>query len=298
MASSEIFQRQRQLLQFWNNGAKKIFMAIFLIGSRFQMKKPRLRSSKICFWFLKKAGIKSASELAAFYELLGDAEQQYKWTFVCSIVCKDPLRSYSADYMELKAKGIRGDQIDTARTEAIQIVTNQIAKSSIPSGSVPSLVKSRKSYKAGRLRAVLIGNTSYANFVDLETPIRDIRAIGNLLTEKYQASVRYVENGTRAEIIKELAELSSYAKPNDRVLIYFAGHGELVNKEEEGYWLPTDADADIDTNWISNSYVKRKVRSLAADNVLIVADTCFSGAMTRGISLNECCLTRCHSKIS
>ena len=229
----------------------------------------------------------SASELAAFYELLGDAEQQYKWTFVCSIVCKDPLRSYSADYMELKAKGIRGDQIDTARTEAIQIVTNQIAKSSIPSGSVPSLVKSRKSYKAGRLRAVLIGNTSYDNFVDLETPIRDIRAIGNLLTEKYQASVRYVENGTRAEIIKELAELSSYAKPNDRVLIYFAGHGELVNKEEEGYWLPTDADADIDTNWISNSYVKRKVRSLAADNVLIVADTCFSGAMTRGISLRE-----------
>ena len=189
--------------------------------------------------------------------------------------------------MELKAKGIRGDQIDTARTEAIQIVTNQIAKSSIPSGSVPSLVKSRKSYKAGRLRAVLIGNTSYDNFVDLETPIRDIRAIGNLLTEKYQASVRYVENGTRAEIIKELAELSSYAKPNDRVLIYFAGHGELVNKEEEGYWLPTDADADIDTNWISNSYVKRKVRSLAADNVLIVADTCFSGAMTRGISLRE-----------
>ena len=29
------------------------------------------------------------------------------------------------------------------------------------------------------------------------------------------------------------------------------------------------------------------MRSLAADNVLIVADTCFSGAMTRGISLNE-----------
>jgi len=229
----------------------------------------------------------SASELAAFYELLGDAEQQYKWTFVCSIVCKEPLRSDYADYMELKAKGIRGDQINTARTEAIQIVTNQIAKSSTYSGSVPSLVKSRKNYNAGRLRAVLIGNTSYENFADLETPIRDIRAVGYLLTEKYQASVRYVENGTRAEIIKALAELSSYAKPNDRVLIYFAGHGELVNEEDEGYWLPIDAEVDIDTNWISNSYIKRKVRSLVAKNVLIVADTCFSGAMTRGVSLTE-----------
>ena len=86
---------------------------------------------------------------------------------------------------------------------------------------------------------------------------------------------------------QQLSELGSAVLPNDRVLIYFAGHGELVNKEEEGYWLPTDADSDIDTNWISNSYVKRKVRSLAADNVLIVADTCFSGAMTRGIFLNE-----------
>ena len=35
------------------------------------------------------------------------------------------------------------------------------------------------------------------------------------------------------------------------------------------------------------AYLKRKIRSLPADNVLIVADTCFSGAMTRGISLNE-----------
>ena len=40
---------------------------------------------------------------------------------------------------------------------------------------------------------------------------------------------------------------------------------------------------DIDANWISNSYVKRKVLALPSENVLIIADTCFSGAMTQGI---------------
>ena len=52
-------------------------------------------------------------------------------------------------------------------------------------------------------------------------------------------------------------------------------------------WLPRDADLEEDTNWISNSYLKRKLKSLKANNIIIIADSCFSGKLLRGLSINE-----------
>ena len=92
------------------------------------------------------------------------------------------------------------------------------------------------------------------------------------------------EQATRAGVEDALGQFLASSCPQDRVIIYFAGHGELKEEEEEGYWLPTDAQVGIDVNWISNSYIKRKVKSFKAQNVLIIADTCFSGAMTRGLN--------------
>lgn len=230
----------------------------------------------------------AASELAAFSELIGDKEKQFKWTFVCSIVCDEYLREISSDYLKLKSKGIRGDKLTNARNEAIEIVKLQFAKSGPTSLSLP-VEKQRSSqvYEAGRLYALLIGNSNYQHYLNLDTPVKDIRAVGRVLGERYQASITYLENVTRSEIVQAFSNLNRKVGKADRVLIYFAGHGELVEDEEEGYWLPTDADEDNDANWISNSYVKRKVRALPSENVLIIADTCFSGAMTRGINLTE-----------
>ena len=47
----------------------------------------------------------------------------------------------------------------------------------------------------------------------------------------------------------------------------------------------TDVKLDLeeDTNWISNSYLKRKLKSLKANNIIIIADSCFSGSLLRGI---------------
>ena len=70
----------------------------------------------------------AASELAAFAKLVGDDEEQFKWTFVCSIVCDEELRGISSDYLVLKSKGIRGDKLTKARNKAIEIVKLQFAK--------------------------------------------------------------------------------------------------------------------------------------------------------------------------
>ncbi len=67
--------------------------------------------------------------------------------------------------------------------------------------------------------------------------------------------------------------------------MYYSGHGE--ESTDEGFWLPVDADLDDDTNWISNDYVTRKLRQIKAKNILVIADSCYSGTLTRGIALDN-----------
>ena len=59
----------------------------------------------------------------------------------------------------------------------------------------------------------------------------------------------------------------------DNLIIYYAGHG--IQESNEGFWLPVDAQLKDDYNWIANSYITRKLREISANNILLVADSCF-----------------------
>ena len=59
----------------------------------------------------------------------------------------------------------------------------------------------------------------------------------------------------------------------------------LDRQAERGYWLPVDAEEDDNTNWISNAHISDTLKAMAAHRVLIIADSCFSGSLTRGAEL-------------
>lgn len=73
--------------------------------------------------------------------------------------------------------------------------------------------------------------------------------------------------------------------PNDRVFIYFAGHGYTfeVRDGEEGYLLPVDADPNaVPLTAILMDDMKRIAKRLRAKHVFFALDACFSGfALTR-----------------
>ena len=54
---------------------------------------------------------------------------------------------------------------------------------------------------------------------------------------------------------------------------------------EEGYWLGVDANLEDDSSWISNTSLASTLRAMKAKHVLVVSDSCYSGALTRGLSL-------------
>ncbi len=135
----------------------------------------------------------------------------------------------------------------------------------------------------GRYYALVIGNTAYQHLEPLETPVNDASVVADLLRRDYGFEVELMLNVTRDQLVSALNRLRRDLTPNDNLLIYYAGHGILDEITDTGYWLPVDADKDDDTRWVANSTITRHVRGMAAKHVMVVADSCYSGTLTRGI---------------
>ena len=144
-----------------------------------------------------------------------------------------------------------------------------------------SATKSAPILDHGRYRAVVIGNQNYDNFQNLESPFADARAVSDVLHTEYGFEVTTMIDATRYELFEMLSELRRDSERYDSVLIYYAGHGYLDEVTKRGYWLPVDAEPDNAANWLSTGDITNLVAGLASRHALIIADSCFSGALTR-----------------
>lgn len=133
--------------------------------------------------------------------------------------------------------------------------------------------------------ALVVGINDYRRLPGLKTAVADARAVAEVLSERYAfapENVRLLLNADRAGILGALADLRRELEPEDRLLIYYAGHGQIDPVTEEGFWQPVDAVPDRDFTWIANSDVRRYLKGMPAKHVLVMADSCFSGSLTRG----------------
>ncbi len=136
----------------------------------------------------------------------------------------------------------------------------------------------------GRYHALVIGNNEYEHLRDLETAVGDATAVAQILKTKYGFKVTLKLNATRRDILSEINRLRATLTEKDRLLVYYAGHGQLDRATGTGYWLPVDAKPEDDTDWIANEALSRHFRGMLAQHVLVVADSCYSGTLLRGSS--------------
>jgi hypothetical protein len=137
----------------------------------------------------------------------------------------------------------------------------------------------------GRYHALVIGNHAYRDLPRLRTAGGDARAVAALLRDRYGFEVTLLLNGTRADILKALRRYRTALSSDDNLLIYYAGHGWLDREADQAYWLPVDATPGDEVNWISNASITGAVRAMQARHVLIVADSCYAGKLTRGVQV-------------
>jgi len=92
-----------------------------------------------------------------------------------------------------------------------------------------------------------------------------------------------LEDATRHQIITALVGLRSELSEADNLLVYYAGHGNLDRETDTGYWLPVDAEEGNPANWVANSDVTNHLKAMRARHVVVVADSCYSGTLVRGV---------------
>lgn len=136
----------------------------------------------------------------------------------------------------------------------------------------------------GRYHALIIGNDRYQHIQPLRSAVRDARRLEAILRVDYGFETSLLEDATRDQILGALTEYRRRLGPGDNLVVYYAGHGWVDKDEDEGYWLPVDAQADDPVRWLSNSTLTSTIRAMRAKHILVIADSCFAGKLTRGIN--------------
>ena len=156
----------------------------------------------------------------------------------------------------------------------------------------------------GRRYAMIIGNKDYEDrkIADLVTPHADARSLAKVLREKYDFQTEIEKpdgskksllllNATRSHINKALKILRKRLSTDDMLVVYYAGHGQILKDPKgqiiDAYWIPVNGELDDDGEWISSTKLTQSLRRIKARNVLVIADSCYSGAMSRTLPDNS-----------
>jgi WD40 repeat protein len=130
--------------------------------------------------------------------------------------------------------------------------------------------------------ALIIGNNNYRHMRTLTTAIKDAEDVEKILKSSYGFETKLLKDASRAQILGELNRLKRELDANSNLLIYYAGHGYKDEKVKKAYWWPVNAESGDETEWISADTITTSLKGMDARHVLIISDSCYSGAMSRG----------------
>ena len=163
-------------------------------------------------------------------------------------------------------------QLDSALAAARARVT---ARDSAEAVSIPAVAQS------GRYRALLIANSEYRWLPRLSSAHDDVQRLAKILRERFGFRVDVVENATRFDVMNALNRLREELTEKDHLLIFYSGHGRSEPEAQRGWWLPVDAEPGNRANWLSNRVISEHLNLVPARHVLVLADSCYEGALTR-----------------
>jgi len=138
----------------------------------------------------------------------------------------------------------------------------------------------------GPYYALVIGNNHYSHARKLDTAINDATAVAKLLENKYGFQVTLLRDATREMIFASLEGYENRLPENSNLLIYYAGHGYHDTGTQEAYWLPVDAEQNR-SRWISANDITNNIRAISSKHVLVISDSCYSGALASGPGISN-----------
>lgn len=135
----------------------------------------------------------------------------------------------------------------------------------------------------GKSWAVVIGIDDYEKAPRLKYATADAKAMTGVLQQQgFQVAALYNQQATKAAIERELGDkLIDRVGENDRVVIFYAGHGETKTArggKTMGYLLPVQGQQDaLSETGISMGRIKELADALPSKQVLFLVDVCYGG---------------------
>ncbi len=135
--------------------------------------------------------------------------------------------------------------------------------------------------KIGKQYAVLIAIDRYTEWTPLRNPVKDAKAVKDVLSRRYYIDEfieLYDADASSAGIRQLFGRLIDTVGPTDSVFVYYAGHG-YTDRFQTGFWIPVDGGTNVDSQdrWIPNQQIRNFITQMKARSVALFADSCFSG---------------------
>ncbi len=179
---------------------------------------------------------------------------------------------------------LRGDGEDGER--GVQLLDQDAASATVGRSGAPAL---QASYVASHALLIGIGEV-YADqrFPALSNAEADVAALAARLDEmtweNWQTTTLTGAAATRQGILSALRDVEHRAGPDDRVFIYYAGHGEPHERASESGWIiPAGARRQAEdpsrADWIRFDEFSRFFDESEAKHILVAMDCCYSGRL-------------------
>ncbi|RDB07100.1 caspase family protein [Runella aurantiaca] len=130
--------------------------------------------------------------------------------------------------------------------------------------------------------AIVVGIADYKYIGDLTFTVPDAKKVYAFLKSQAGGAVptnhiRFLTNetATKANIMKEMNYIFSFARPQDRVIFYFSGHGAT------GFFCASDIriNGNEAENALWHDEIKDAFKKCRARTKLCIADACYAGSI-------------------
>jgi hypothetical protein len=142
--------------------------------------------------------------------------------------------------------------------------------------------------------ALIVGINDYQYAQPLTYACNDADAVAKILVRNFRFSEDQIivlkdKAATKQAILEEayLGFIKKASDPNDRVLVFFAGHGTTRGglRGSVGHLVPVDGDPDDPSTLIRWDDLTRNAELIPAKHILFIMDACYSGlALQRAVT--------------
>jgi len=168
---------------------------------------------------------------------------------------------------------------------AVESQTWQCTRILLTSDSKMSEIKTYQSKYANSL-ALVIGINKYQNVSPLGYAVNDAKAVAELLVGRFKFPKENVtllldEKATADEIRRTFMGYTDNGKtgPDDRLLVFFAGHGHTITgkRGEVGFLVPVDGKINDINTLVRWDELTRNADLVPAKHIFFLMDACYGG---------------------